>query len=92
MKRSGKLGRDPYYYGKLVDMTLAVIILFLALFIFLGEGRSVLTPISLLLGVVMSTLTGVMELSKGRRVIGYLCSVFAGLVAAALVLSVIVMW
>lgn len=92
MKESRKTGRDRYDYWKMVNMMLACAILILAILIFVGSGAEVLTPAAFFLGVLMCSLSGVMELSRGKRVIGYASSVFAGILMVALIVSVIRMW
>lgn len=92
MKEINKTGRDPYYYFKIVNMALACAVLILAILIILGEKRGLLIPIVFFLGLVMCSLSGIMELAKNKKVIGYICSVFAGIIAVALIISIIGMW
>ena len=89
MKETNKSGRDPYYYWKIVNMVLSCAILILALLIILGEKDGLLFPIAFFLGIVMCSLSGIMELAKNKRVAGYICSIFAGIMMVALILSII---
>ncbi len=89
MKRSGKTGGEPYCCLKILNMFLACGILLVAILIFVGDGDGILFPLEFLLGLLMCSLSGIMELSKGKRVAGYFCSVFAGIMMVALIFSVI---
>ncbi|MCI8374987.1 MAG: hypothetical protein HFI29_06080 [Lachnospiraceae bacterium] len=92
MKQTKQPGGDPYYYWKIVNMTLACGILILAILIILGGKGGLLVPAALFLGIIMCTLSGIMELAKNKKVIGYICSVFAGILTVALIISVIQIW
>ncbi len=88
-KKGGRLGRDPYYYWKILNMLLACAILILTVWIVLGRKGGLLVPAVFFLGALMCTLSGIMELAKSKRVIGYFCSVFAGILVVALIVSII---
>lgn len=91
MQRKGnKVSRDPYYYWKVINMTLACVILILALLILFGDMDAVLVPLAFLLGAVMCAGSGIMELAKSKKAVGYLCSVFSGLLIVALLVLLIV--
>lgn len=92
MKQSKRPGGDPYYYWKIVNMILACAVLILAVLIILGGKDGLLVPSALFLGILMCSLSGIMELAKNKKVIGYICSVFAGILAVALIISVIQIW
>lgn len=92
MRQSKKPGGDPYYYWKIVNMILAGGVLLLAVFIIIGEEDGILVPIVFSLGLVMCSLSGIMEMAREKKVIGYICSVFAGIMAVALIMSIIQMW
>lgn len=93
MQRKGsRLGRDPYYYWKVINMVLACAVLILSLLILFGGEDGIMIPAVFFLGGLMCALSGIMELAKSKRVIGYVCSVFAGVLAVALLLSVIRLW
>lgn len=92
MKQSGKNTREPYYHLKILNMFLACGILLVTILIFVGDSDGILVPLAFFLGVLMCSLSGVMELSKGKRLSGYFCSVFAGIMMVALIFSVIHMW
>lgn len=92
MKETKAIVRDPYYYWKMVNMVLACAVLILAILIILGKKDGLLIPVTFFLGLVMCTLSGIMELAKNKRVIGYICSVFAGILAVALIISIIGIW
>lgn len=92
MGQSKKPGGDPYYYWKIVNMILACGVLLLAVFIAIGEEDGILVPSAFFLGFVMCSLSGIMELAKNKKVIGYVCSVFAGILTVALIISIIQMW
>lgn len=92
MKETKGIVRDPYYYWKMVNMVLACAVLILAILIILGKKDGFLIPVTFFLGLVMCTLSGIMELAKNKRVIGYICSVFAGILAVALIISIIGTW
>ena len=77
MKETRGPKRDPYYYWKMVNMTLACGILILAILILLGEKGG---------------LSGIMELAKNKKVIGYICSVFAGILTVALIITIMGIW
>ena len=66
MKRSGKTGGEPYCCLKILNMFLACGILLVAILIFVGDGDGILFPLEFLLGVLMCSLSGIMELSKGK--------------------------
>ncbi len=92
MKKASHVSRDPYYYWKMISLILACAVLILALMIFYGEQDEFLRPVAFLLGGIMSTVTGIMELAKNKKVTGYICSVFAGLMAVALIFDIIWTW
>lgn len=92
MKETKGIGRDPYYYWKIVNMVLACAVLILAILIIMGKKGGLLIPVVFFLGTVMCSLSGIMELAKNKRVIGYTCSVFAGILTVALIISIIGMW
>lgn len=91
-RKKSRIVRDPSYYWKTLNMVLACAILVLALLILFGKDDKYLTPAAFFLGAVMCTLSGIMELSKNRKAVGYFCSVSAGILAAALILELIRMW
>ncbi len=91
-EKKRRIVRDPYFYWKLVNMALACAVLVLAFLILSGRGERYLMPAAFFLGVIMCTLSGIMELSRNRRVLGYVCSVFAGVLAVALILDVVWLW
>lgn len=88
----GKTGKDPYYGWKILNMFLAGIILILAVLIFVGDSDAVFVPLVFFLGVLMCSVSGIMELSRGRRIAGYAASVFAGIMMVALIFSVMRIW
>lgn len=73
-------------------MILACGVLLLAAIIAIGEEDGVLVPAAFSLGIVMCSLSGIMELAKNKKVIGYICSVFAGILTVALIMSIIQIW
>lgn len=91
-KKTGRLSRDPYYYWKMISMVLACAVLILALLILFGGMEGALIPLVFFLGAVMSAVTGIMELAKNKKITGYLCSVFAGVMAVAMIFNIIWMW
>lgn len=92
MKKASHVSRDPYYYWKMISMILACAVLILSLLIFLGNQDAFLCPLAFLLGGIMAAVTGITELAKNKKVTGYICSIFAGLMAVALILDIIWMW
>ena len=92
MKQNKLPGGDSYYYWKIVNMILACVILILAILIIPGGKGGLLTPATFFLGVVMCSLSGIMELARNKKVAGYICSVFAGILTVALIVSIIQMW
>ena len=92
MKQNKLPGGDLYYYWKIVNMILACVILILSILIVLGGKRGIMIPIVFLLGIVMCSLSGIMELAKNKKAAGYICSVFAGVLTVALIISIIQIW
>lgn len=92
MKQNKRPGGDPYYYWKIVNMILACVILILAVLIILGGKEGLLVPGAFFLGIIMCTLSGIIELAKNKKVLGYICSVFAGALTVALIISVMLQW
>ena len=92
MKQSGKMSRDPHYGWKILNMLLAGAILILAVLILVGDSDAIFVPLVFFLGVLMCSLSGIMELSRGKRVAGYTASVFAGIMMVALIFSVLRTW
>ena len=88
-EKKRRVVRDPYFYWKIVNMALACAVLVLAFLILSGRGERYLMPAAFFLGVVMCSLSGIMELAKNRKIVGYICSVFAGILAVALILDII---
>ncbi|HIT66727.1 MAG TPA: hypothetical protein IAB61_05750 [Candidatus Merdisoma merdipullorum] len=91
-KKGGRLIRDPYYYWKILNMLLACAVLILSAMIVLGKKSGFLVPAAFFLGALMCALSGIMELAKSKRVIGYICSVFAGILAVAFIFSIVRLW
>lgn len=91
-KKKNRLVRDPYYHWKVLNMILACAILVLAALVLFGREEVYLIPAACFLGAVMCALSGIMELAKNKRVIGYICSVFSGILAVALILNIIWLW
>lgn len=91
-KKRNRLVRDPYYCWKIVNMILALAVLILAFLVLFGEDGTYLIPAAYFLGAVMCALSGIMELAKNKKVIGYICSVFAGILTVALIFRVIWLW
>lgn len=91
-EKKRRIVRDPYFYWKIVNMALACAVLVLAFLILSGRGERYLMPAAFFLGVVMCSLSGIMELAKNRKIVGYICSVFAGILAVALILDVLWTW
>ena len=89
MKLSKRIQRDPYFIWKLINMVLACAILILAGFVLFGGRGGILVQEILVTGILMCALSGIMELSKNKRVIGYGCSIFAGVLTVALIFSII---
>jgi len=92
MKPNKRFQRDPYFPWKILNMILACAILILAVLVLLGGKDGIFIPVTFFLGILMCTLSGIMELAKSKRVVGYICSVFAGILAVALIFSIIRMW
>jgi hypothetical protein len=92
MKQNKRNRRDPYFLCKILNMVLAGAVLFLAVLILVGEVDNWRISLIFLLGMMMCALSGIMELAKSKRVIGYTCSVFAGILAVALIFTIIRMW
>ena len=73
-----EFARDPSRIWKILAMAMAVMVVILC-------ALSILLPIwlgtafaALAVGTVMCAISGIMALVKGRQVLGYSCSVFAG--------------
>lgn len=92
MKFSKWIQRDPYYLWKMINMVLACAILILAGVILFGGKGGVLIQEVLIMGILMCTLSGIMELAKNKRVIGYTCSIFAGILTVVLIISMVHMF
>lgn len=92
MKQNKQIEENPYHYWKLVNIILACVILFLAILIILKERDGIMVPIVFFLGIIMCSLSGIMGLARNRKVVGYACSVFAGILAVALIMSIIRIW
>lgn len=92
MKQNKRMVRDPYYYWKILNMVLAVLVLVLVLVVLVGERNDYLVPAACLLGMLMCAFSGIMELSKGKKIVGYASSVAAGILAVALLISLVRMW
>ena len=91
IKRKRWIVRDPYFYWKMINMALALAILVLAGMILLGGKRGWLVPAAFSLGVLMCAFEGIIQLSKGRKVLGYTCSIFSGLMIVMLIASIILL-
>ena len=91
-KKKNRVVRDPYYHWKIMNMVLACAILILAVLVLCGREAKYLAPAACCLGVLMCALSGIMELAKSKRVTGYLCSVFSGILAVALIFDLIRSW
>ncbi|MBQ8185092.1 MAG: hypothetical protein IJ036_04830 [Lachnospiraceae bacterium] len=70
--------RDPYKSWKVLAMTLAAAVVVLCLAALLLNTGTYIVLAALVLGAVMCTVSGIMALVKGRKALGYLCSVLAG--------------
>ncbi len=70
--------RDPHKGWKLMTMILAAAVLVLSLTaLFVSKSVSISLS-ALLLGALMCTASGILALSKERKVVGYFCAVLAG--------------
>ena len=93
MRQSRRSSRDPYYSWKIINMILACAVLMLATLILLGGQGGYLIPQAYFLGIVMCALSGIMELAKDKKVVGYICSISAGILGVAFLVSVIrIVW
>ena len=92
MKQNRRTVRDPYYYWKIANMALAAAVVVLALLVLLGQLGGYFVPLTYLLGGLMCGCSGIMELSKGKKVIGYASSVLAGGLAVAMLVSIVWIW
>jgi len=81
--------RDPHFYWKIVNMILAAVILVLSVLVLQGSKSTWILPAALLAGAILGALEGILQLSKGRRFLGYIASVFAGVMVVALLLSLL---
>lgn len=88
LKKKKWIVRDPHFYWKVVNMILALVVLVLSGLILLGGKEGWILPAVLLTGAIMSAFEGILQLSKGRRFLGYFASVFAGAMTVALLLSI----
>ena len=68
-EKKRRVVRDPYFYWKIVNMALACAVLVLAFLILSGRGERYLMPAAFFLGVVMCSLSGIMELAKNRKIV-----------------------
>ena len=92
MKQNRRIVRDPHFYWKMLNMVLACVILVLAAMILLGGKSGWYVNAALLLGICMSAFEGIMQLAKERKILGYGCSIFAGVMAVALIIHIILIW
>lgn len=92
MKENKQTRIESYYYWKLVNIVLACVILVLSVLIILKEKDGILVPAAFFLGFLMCSLSGIMGLARNKKVIGYICSVFAGILMVALIISLIRIW
>lgn len=92
LKKKRWIVRDPHFYWKVVNMILALVVLVLSGVILLGGKEGWILPLVLLIGAVMSAFEGILQLSKGRRLLGYFASVFSGVMVVALILSILRMF
>ena len=73
-----EFARDPFRIWKILAMVLAaavVVLCVLSLFFVTGMG---VVFAAIIAGMVMCAISGLMALVKGRRMLGYICSVLAG--------------
>ena len=91
IKRKRWIVRDPHFYWKVINMILALAVLLLAGAILMGRKEIWLVPTAFFLGVLMCAFEGIMQLSKGRKVLGYTCSIFSGLMMVVLIASIIIL-
>ena len=92
IKQSMRIARDPHFYWKVLNLTLACAILVLAGCILIGGKRGWPVSVAFLLGALMSAFEGIMQLAKNRKLLGYGCSIFAGCMAVAMIISIVLMW
>ncbi len=92
MNENKQVKTEPYYYVKLVNIVLACVILVLSILIILNDKDGILVPAVFFLGFLMCSLSGIMGLARNKKVIGYICSVFAGILMVALIISIIQIW
>ena len=83
--------RDPYFYFKVFNMVPALAVIVLSVLgALLPSFPSFTRLIIFALASVMCAGTGIMELSKGKHLTGYTCSVLSGLFIVALILTIII--
>lgn len=92
MKQGKKIVRDPYHGWKIVNMMLAGVIILLVILALVDEKDGWLVPVTCFLGSLMCAFSGVMELTRGRKLVGYVSSVLAGALAVVLLLSIVLTW
>ena len=89
-RKKSRSGRDPYFYLKLFNIAAACVITVLAVLrIVLEESPDFIVRIAFVLGIIMCVLTGIMELAKNDKLIGYACSILAGILAVALIFTLV---
>jgi len=74
----GGFARDPYRIWKILAMLMAtaeVVLCLISIFFIENVG---LVFAALAVGAVMCAISGILSLVRGRQVLGYLCSILAG--------------
>lgn len=80
---------DPYKGWKLMTIILAAGVLLLSLTAMFAPENVSIALTALLLGAAMCAASGILALSKERKVVGYSCSVLAGIFLVLFLLGIV---
>lgn len=73
-----EFARDPFRIWKVLAMVMAAVVVGLCVSAVCFTANLNIVFAALGIGAVMCATSGIMALVKGRRVLGYLCSILAG--------------
>lgn len=80
---------DPYKGWKLMTIILAAGVLLLSLTAIFAPENVSISLTALLLGTAMCAASGILALAKERKVVGYSCSVLAGIFLVLFLIGIV---
>ncbi len=86
-KSNNSKKQEPYKGAKVIVLLLSIAVQIMCVLFFAGAGFDGLVLISLFVGATMCGLSGIIEISKDKKIRGYFCAILAGIFLVASILK-----